>query len=158
MRDVSKRAVEGEAGPVVEVDRGQPFRQGQPVGDALPGGVGAGASRLISGTQTPHVALETTLAKWKRAPAAICFSSGYAAALVLIIRALERNGWNVLLAEKFVSVDREVLLGKLERRLDNIVYRLGFAPTIWAAKHRSSSKTWCRSCCRSGSRSPQLHG
>jgi 8-amino-7-oxononanoate synthase len=44
-------------------------------------GVGAGASRLISGTQTPHVVLETTLAKWKRAPAAICFSSGYAAAL-----------------------------------------------------------------------------
>jgi 8-amino-7-oxononanoate synthase len=44
-------------------------------------GVGAGASRLISGTQTPHVVLETTLAKWKRAPAAICFSSGYAAAV-----------------------------------------------------------------------------
>jgi 8-amino-7-oxononanoate synthase len=44
-------------------------------------GVGAGASRLISGTQTPHVILETTLAKWKRAPAAICFSSGYAAAV-----------------------------------------------------------------------------
>ncbi len=44
-------------------------------------GVGAGASRLISGTQSPHVALESTLAKWKKAPAAICFSSGYAAAL-----------------------------------------------------------------------------
>ena len=44
-------------------------------------GVGAGASRLISGTQSPHVALEVALAKWKRAPAAICFSSGYAAAV-----------------------------------------------------------------------------
>lgn len=44
-------------------------------------GVGAGASRLISGTQSPHVVLETTLAKWKQAPAAICFSSGYAAAV-----------------------------------------------------------------------------
>ncbi|MBA2434802.1 MAG: 8-amino-7-oxononanoate synthase [Chthoniobacterales bacterium] len=44
-------------------------------------GVGAGASRLISGTQSPHVQLESTLAKWKGAPAAICFSSGYAAAL-----------------------------------------------------------------------------
>lgn len=44
-------------------------------------GVGAGASRLISGTQSPHVALESTLAKWKQAPAALCFSSGYAAAL-----------------------------------------------------------------------------
>lgn len=44
-------------------------------------GVGAGASRLISGTQSPHVVLETTLARWKGAPAAISFSSGYAAAV-----------------------------------------------------------------------------
>ena len=44
-------------------------------------GVGAGASRLISGTQSPHVALESALARWKRAPAALCFSSGYAAAV-----------------------------------------------------------------------------
>jgi 8-amino-7-oxononanoate synthase len=44
-------------------------------------GVGAGASRLISGTQTPHLRLEDALAKWKGAPAALCFSSGYAAAV-----------------------------------------------------------------------------
>ncbi|HWM25507.1 MAG TPA: 8-amino-7-oxononanoate synthase [Chthoniobacterales bacterium] len=44
-------------------------------------GVGAGASRLISGTQSPHVRLETALAKWKGTPAAVCFSSGYAAAI-----------------------------------------------------------------------------
>jgi 8-amino-7-oxononanoate synthase len=44
-------------------------------------GVGAGASRLISGTQSPHVALEVALARWKRTPAAISFSSGYAAAV-----------------------------------------------------------------------------
>ena len=44
-------------------------------------GVGAGASRLISGTQSPHVRLEATLAKWKGAQAALCFSSGYAAAV-----------------------------------------------------------------------------
>jgi len=44
-------------------------------------GVGAGASRLISGTQSPHVRLEAALAKWKGTAAAICFSSGYAAAL-----------------------------------------------------------------------------
>jgi 8-amino-7-oxononanoate synthase len=44
-------------------------------------GVGSGASRLVSGTQSPHVALERAIAKWKNVPAAIAFSSGYAAAV-----------------------------------------------------------------------------
>ncbi len=44
-------------------------------------GVGAGASRLISGTQSPHVRLEAALARWKETQSAICFSSGYAAAI-----------------------------------------------------------------------------
>src|SRR6266700_3901559 len=44
-------------------------------------GVGAGASRLISGTQSPHLRLENALAKWKGTEAALCFSSGYAAAV-----------------------------------------------------------------------------
>ena len=44
-------------------------------------GVGAGASRLVSGTQSPHVRLEAALAKWKGTQAALTFSSGYAAAV-----------------------------------------------------------------------------
>src|SRR5256714_10557019 len=44
-------------------------------------GVGAGASRLVSGTQSPHVALERAIAKWKNVPAAIAFNSGYAVAV-----------------------------------------------------------------------------
>jgi 8-amino-7-oxononanoate synthase len=44
-------------------------------------GVGAGASRLISGTQSPHVRLEAALAAWKGTQAALSFSSGYAAAI-----------------------------------------------------------------------------
>lgn len=47
-------------------------------------GVGAGAARLISGTQSPHCALESALAKWKDTAAALCFSSGYLANLGLI--------------------------------------------------------------------------
>ena len=44
-------------------------------------GVGTGASRLISGNLSPHLRLERALAKWKGTEAALCFSSGYAAAL-----------------------------------------------------------------------------
>jgi 8-amino-7-oxononanoate synthase len=44
-------------------------------------GVGAGASRLISGNLSPHLRLEHALAEWKGTEAALCFNSGYAAAL-----------------------------------------------------------------------------
>ncbi|MBJ7326864.1 MAG: 8-amino-7-oxononanoate synthase [Chthoniobacterales bacterium] len=42
-------------------------------------GAGAGASRLVSGTQGPHAELEEKLATFKGAEAALTFSSGYAA-------------------------------------------------------------------------------
>lgn len=47
-------------------------------------GVGAGAARLISGTQSPHHELELALATWKDAEAALCFGSGYLANLGLL--------------------------------------------------------------------------
>jgi 8-amino-7-oxononanoate synthase len=59
-------------------------------------GVGAGASRLISGTQPPHLRLEGVLARWKGTEAALCFNSGYAAALGTI-PALVSKGDVVLL-------------------------------------------------------------
>jgi 8-amino-7-oxononanoate synthase len=61
-------------------------------------GVGAGASRLISGTQSPHVRLERVLAKWKGTEAALCFSSGYAAALGTIPALVTKN--DVVLLDK----------------------------------------------------------
>jgi 8-amino-7-oxononanoate synthase len=61
-------------------------------------GVGGGASRLISGTQSPHLRLERALAKWKETEAALCFSSGYAAALGTI-PALVSKG-DVILLDK----------------------------------------------------------
>jgi 8-amino-7-oxononanoate synthase len=61
-------------------------------------GVGAGASRLISGTQSPHIRLERALAKWKGTEAALCFSSGYAAALGTIPALVTKN--DVVLLDK----------------------------------------------------------
>lgn len=61
-------------------------------------GVGSGASRLISGTQSPHLRLEGALAKWKGTEAVLCFSSGYAAALGTI-PALVSKG-DVILLDK----------------------------------------------------------
>ncbi len=61
-------------------------------------GVGAGASRLISGTQSPHLRLERGLAKWKGTEAALCFSSGYAAALGTVPALVTKN--DVVLLDK----------------------------------------------------------
>jgi 7-keto-8-aminopelargonate synthetase-like enzyme len=61
-------------------------------------GVGAGASRLISGTQSPHVRLERALARWKGTEAALCFSSGYASALGTIPALVTKD--DVILLDK----------------------------------------------------------
>ena len=54
-------------------------------------GVGAGASRLVCGTLTPHVRLEEKLAEFKRTEAALTFSSGYATALGALGALLRKN-------------------------------------------------------------------
>ena len=61
-------------------------------------GVGAGASRLVSGTQSPHLRLESALANWKGTEAALCFSSGYAAALGTIPALVAKN--DIILLDK----------------------------------------------------------
>ncbi len=43
------------------------------------GAAGAGASRLIAGERDEHLALELEVAAWLKAPAALAFTSGYAA-------------------------------------------------------------------------------
>lgn len=63
-------------------------------------GVGAGASRLISGSLALHHQLEAELAEWKRAEAAVLFNSGYhanvgtIAALVGEGDAVFSDAWN----------------------------------------------------------------
>lgn len=59
-------------------------------------GVGAGASRLVSGTFSPHIELEKKLAEFKRTDAALTFSSGYAAAVGTIGALLGRDDVVVL--------------------------------------------------------------
>src|SRR5881398_3302630 len=61
-------------------------------------GVGAGASRLVSGTQSPHLRLENALARWKGTEAALSFSSGYAAALGTVPALVSKD--DVILLDK----------------------------------------------------------
>jgi 8-amino-7-oxononanoate synthase len=94
-------------------------------------GIGAGASRMINGTQSPHVRLENALAKWQGVPAALCFSSGYAAAVGTIPAIVTKNDVVILDKLSHASViDGAKLsgaslrvfphnhLGKLESHLD----------------------------------------
>jgi 8-amino-7-oxononanoate synthase len=79
-------------------------------------GVGAGASRLISGTQSPHLRLERALAEWKGTEAALCFSSGYAAALGSIPALVTKN--DVILLDKLCHaslIDAAKLSGAILR-------------------------------------------
>jgi 8-amino-7-oxononanoate synthase len=63
-------------------------------------GAGAGASRLLCGSLAPHHILEETLAAFKGAPAALSFSSGYAAAAGAICSLLDSN--DVIAVDKLV--------------------------------------------------------
>ncbi|MGH7254497.1 MAG: 8-amino-7-oxononanoate synthase [Nitrospirales bacterium] len=61
-------------------------------------GVGAGASRLVAGTMTPHEQLEAGLAHFKQAPAALVFGSGYLANLGLVPAVIGSDG--LILADR----------------------------------------------------------
>lgn len=61
-------------------------------------GVGAGASRLISGTMVPHELLEAALAKFKDTESALVFSAGYLANIGLIPALIGSGG--LILADR----------------------------------------------------------
>ena len=61
-------------------------------------GVGAGASRLVSGTRPAHTRLEEKLARFKGTEAALTFSSGYAAATGAIGAIVDKH--DVLILDK----------------------------------------------------------
>lgn len=93
-------------------------------------GVGAGASRLISGTHPAHLAAERELADWVGLPAALLFSSGYAANVGTLSTLLGRDDVafsdrlnhaslidGLRLSRTAVHVYEHADLGDLERRL-----------------------------------------
>jgi 8-amino-7-oxononanoate synthase len=98
-------------------------------------GVGAGASRLISGTQSPHLELEAALATWKGAEAALTFSSGYAAALGTV-SALVGHG-DIVVLDKLCHaslIDGAKLSGAILRVFPHNDMRKLEAHLQWAAR------------------------
>lgn len=94
-------------------------------------GVGAGASRLVCGTLTPHILLEKTLASFKRTEAALTFSSGHAAALGAVQSLVGKHDLIIIdklahaclidaarLSQAIVRVFPHNHLGKLESHLE----------------------------------------
>jgi 8-amino-7-oxononanoate synthase len=99
-------------------------------------GAGAGASRLVCGTQSPHHALEEALAAFKGTAAALTFSSGYAAAVGTLTSLLGRN--DVVILDKLCHaslIDGARLSGATLRifphnNLDRLEHLL-----LWAHSH-----------------------
>lgn len=59
-------------------------------------GVGSGASRLITGSMSPHILLEKYIAQYKGCEAALCFANGYATS-VGVLTALIGKGDTIIL-------------------------------------------------------------
>ncbi len=107
------QAMETETGPVVKIDgrpvilmasnnylglASHPKLKQAAISATERYGVGTGASRLISGTLTPHTELETALARFKQTEAALVFGSGYLANLGLIPALIGSDG--LILADR----------------------------------------------------------
>ena len=83
-------------------------------------GAGAGASRLICGSLAPFHELEETLAAFKKAEAALTFSTGYAAAVGTITTLVSKD--DVIILDKLVHasiVDAAKLSGAKLRIFDH---------------------------------------
>jgi 8-amino-7-oxononanoate synthase len=106
-------------------------------------GLGAAASRLITGTLAPHKVLEEQLAAFKGTEAAISFSSGYAAAVGTITAIANRQ--DVVILDKLAHaclIDGARLSGAQLRIFPhNDLSRLREI-LEWARQHHSNAKIW----------------
>ncbi|MGH2917160.1 MAG: aminotransferase class I/II-fold pyridoxal phosphate-dependent enzyme, partial [Solirubrobacteraceae bacterium] len=128
------RVVSGPQGPSVVLDgrpvlllcsnnylglAGDPRVQQAAADAALRWGVGAGSSRLVSGTMTIHRRLEERLAAFKGMPAALLFGSGYLANIG-VVGALSRAG-EVVFSDELNHAS--IIDGCRLSRADTFVYR-----------------------------------
>ncbi len=106
-------------------------------------GLGAAASRLITGTLAPHKVLEEQLAAFKGTEAAISFSSGYAAAVGTITAIADRQ--DVVILDKLAHaslIDGARLSGAQLRIFPhNDLSRLREI-LEWAHEHYPNAKIW----------------
>jgi 8-amino-7-oxononanoate synthase len=106
-------------------------------------GLGAAASRLITGTLAPHTVLEEQLAAFKGSEAAISFSSGYAAAVGTITAIANRQ--DVVILDKLAHaclIDGARLSGAQLRVFPhNDLSRLSEI-LDWAHLHQPNAKIW----------------
>jgi 8-amino-7-oxononanoate synthase len=106
-------------------------------------GLGAAASRLITGTLAPHKVLEEQLAAFKGTEAAISFSSGYAAAVGAITAIANRQ--DIVVLDKLAHaclIDGARLSGAQLRIFPhNNLSRLREI-LEWAHEHCSNAKVW----------------
>jgi 8-amino-7-oxononanoate synthase len=104
-------------------------------------GVGAGASRLVCGTQVPHALLERTLAEWKETEAALSFSSGYAAATGVIPALLTKD--DIAIADKLCHaslLDGVKLSGAILRIFPHNNLQTLESHLVWARKTHPNAR------------------
>jgi 8-amino-7-oxononanoate synthase len=106
-------------------------------------GLGAAASRLITGTLAPHTILEEQLAAFKGTEAAISFTSGYAAALGTITAIASRQDVIILdkLAHACLIGGARLSGAKLRIFPHNDLSRLREI-LEWAHLHHANAKIW----------------
>ena len=103
---------------------------------AMRWGVGAGASRLVSGTMTVHRRLEERLAEFKRAQAALLFGSGYLAN-VGVVTALAGEG-KVVFSDELNHAS--IIDGCRLARAETFVYRHGDVEHLAWGLHQAEGR------------------
>lgn len=99
-------------------------------------GAGAGASRLVSGTMTPHEKLEEELASFKGTEACILFGSGFLANTG-VVAALSGRG-EVVLSDELNHAS--IIDGCRLARAETIVYRHADLDALASALERAGSR------------------